>query len=134
MWVFDCVSLYPSVMWDKISLYPKIETGYAFGKYMNDEIVEKFNNQVFTEGSAILKVIYYNPKNRVVQHLPVKEKEKKIENNRIRNGYITQVLTSVDIQEIVKIRGRVIEIYESAIYREKFKTNPFQKVITKLLA
>ena len=52
----------------------------------------------------------------------------------MRNGYITQVLTSVDIQEILKIGGRGIEIYEGVIYRENFQTNPFEKVITKLFA
>ena len=30
LWDFDCVSLYPSVMWDKNSIYSKIETGYVF--------------------------------------------------------------------------------------------------------
>ena len=134
LWDFDCVSLYPSAMWDKNSIYPKIETGYAFEKHMNDELVEKFNNQSFTQESAILKIEYYNPKNLIVQHLPVKEKEKKIEINRMRNGYITQVSKSVDIQEIVKIGGRVIEIYEGVIYRENFKINPFEKVIDNLFA
>ena len=47
---------------------------------------------------------------------------------------ITQDLTSVDIHEIVKIGGKVIEIYEGVIYRENFKNNPFEKVITKLFA
>ena len=32
MWDNDCVSLYPSAMWDTESIYPKIETGYAFTK------------------------------------------------------------------------------------------------------
>ena len=134
LWDFDCVSLYPSAMWDKNSIYPKIETGYAFEKHMNDELVEKINNRTFTQGSAILKIKYYNPKNLIVQHLPVKEKEKKIEINRMRNGYITQVLTFVDIQEIVKIGGRVIEIFEGVIYRENFKINPFEKIIDILFA
>ena len=47
----------------------------------------------------------------------------------MRNGYIIDTLTSVDIQEIVKIGGKVIEIYEGVIYRENFKVNPFRKVI-----
>ena len=42
-------------MWDENSIYPRIETGYDFTKDMNDELVEKFNNQTFTQGSAILK-------------------------------------------------------------------------------
>ena len=118
LWDFDAVSLYPSAMWDPKSIYPKIESGYAFTKDMNDDLVEKFNNQTFTEGSAILKGKYYYPKNLIVQHLHVKEKVNKFEIIRMRNGCITQVLTSVDIQEIVKIGGKVIENYEGVIYRE----------------
>ena len=133
-WDFDCVSLYPSAMWDQKSSYPKIETGFACEKHMNDELVEKFNNQALTQGSAILKIKNFKPKNLIVQQLPAKEKEKKIEYNRMRNGYITQVLTSVDIQEIVKIGVRVIEIFEGDIYRENFKINPFEKVIDNLFA
>ena len=52
----------------------------------------------------------------------------------MRNGYITDTLTSVDIQEIVQIDGQVIEIYEGVIYRENFKVSPFNKVIEKLFA
>ena len=119
-------------MWDKSSIYPKNETGYAFTPDMNDELVEKVNNQTFTQGSAVLKIKHYNPKNLIVQHLPVKEKVNKIEVNRMRNGYIIQVLTSVDIQEIVKIGGKVIQIYEGVIYRENFKASPFEKIIDEL--
>ena len=56
LWDFDAVSLYPSAMWDEKSIYPRIETGYAFTRDMNDELVEKFNNQTFTQGSAFLKI------------------------------------------------------------------------------
>ena len=76
---FDAVSLYPTAMWDEKSIYPRIETGYAFTADMNDEFVEKFNTGVFNQGSAILKIKYYNPKNLIVQHLPVEERVKKIE-------------------------------------------------------
>ena len=134
LWDFDAVSLYPSAMWDEKSIYPRIETGYAYTRDMNDELVEKFNTRNFNQGSAILKIKYYNPKNLIVQHIPIKEKEKKIEINRMRNGYIVDYLTSVDIQEIVKIGGKVIEIYEGVIYRENFKVSPFRKVIDKLFA
>ena len=44
---------------------------------MNDEFVEKFNNGNFTQVSAISKVKYYNPRTLIVQHIPVKEREKK---------------------------------------------------------
>ena len=74
LWDFDAVSLYPSAMWDEKSIYPKIETGYAFTNDMNDEFVETLNNQTFIQGSAILKVKYFYPKQLIVQHLPVKEK------------------------------------------------------------
>ena len=131
LWGFDAVSLYPSAMWDEKSIYPRIETGYAFTRDIKDELVEKFNNQTFTQGSAISKIKHYIPKKLIVQHLPVKEKERKIEINRMRNGYIIEHLTSVDIQEIVKIRGKVKEIYEGVVFRENFKVNPFRNVIDK---
>ena len=131
---FDAVSLYPSAMWDEKSIYPRIETGYAYTRDTNDELVEKFNNQTFTQGSAILKFKYYKPKKLIVQHIPIKGKEKKYKINRMRNGYIIYTLTSVDIQEIVKIGGKLIEIYEGVIYRENFNISPFRKVIDKLFA
>ena len=110
----------------------RIETGYSFTPDTNDELVEKIYIQAFTQGSAILKIKYYNPKNLIVQHLPVKEREKKIEINHMRNGYVVDTLTSVDIQEIVKIGGKVIQIYEGVVYRENFKVSRFKKVIDKL--
>ena len=121
-------------MWDENSIHPRIETGYAYTNNKNGEFVEKFKTGNFTEGSATLKFKYYNPKNLIVQHLPVKEREKKIQINRMRNGYIIDTLTSVDIQEIVKIGGKVIEIYEVVIYRENFKVSPFRKDIDKFIA
>ena len=121
-------------MWDEKSIYPRIETGYAFQSFMNVELVEKFNTGNFNQGSAILKIKYYKPKNLMVQHLPIRERVSKIEINRMRNGYIIDHLTSVDIQEIVKIGGKVIEIYEGVFYRENFKVSPFRKVIDKLFA
>ena len=38
----------------------------------------------------------------------------------------------MDIQELVKIGRKVIEVYEGVIYREYFKKSPFRKVIEKL--
>ena len=52
----------------------------------------------------------------------------------MRKGYMIDTLTSVDISEIVKIGGRVIEIYEGVIYRENFRISPFRKVIKKFFA
>ena len=134
---FDATSLYPSAIWDEDSVYPKIETRFAFKPDMNDVYVEASNNETFNQNgneSAILTIKYYNPPDLIFQHLPVIEKVKKIEVNRMRNDYIIDTLTSVDIQEIVKIGGKVIEIYEGVIYRENFKVSPFRKVIQKLIA
>ena len=52
----------------------------------------------------------------------------------MRNGFIIDTLTSLDIQEIVKIGREVLEIYEGVIYRENFKISLFGKVIEKLFA
>ena len=36
-------------MWDENSIYPRIGTGYTFTRDMNDELIEKFNNDNFTK-------------------------------------------------------------------------------------
>ena len=81
-----------------------------------------------------MKIKYCNPKNLIVQHLSVGKKRNKIEINRKRNGYFFQILTSIDILEIVKIGRKVIQIYEGVFYREKFKVSPFEKIIDELFA
>ena len=53
-------------MWDENSIYPRIETRYAHTKDMNCELDEKFGNQSFTQGSAISKNKYYNPRKTIV--------------------------------------------------------------------
>ena len=134
---FDATSLYQSAMWDENSVYPKIETGFAFKLHTNTTFVDAFNNQTFNEDgdeSAILTINYYNPPDLIFQNLPVEKKVKKIEVNRMKNGYNIDTLTSVDIQEIVKFGGKVVEIYEGVIYRENFEVSPFIKVIEKFFA
>ena len=118
---FDGNSLHPSAMWYEKSVYPKIESGFAVALNMNDVYEKAFNDQTFNEDgneSAILRIKYFNPPNLIFQHLTVKEKVRNLEIFRMRNGYIFDTLTSVDICEIVKIDGRVTEIYEGVIYRE----------------
>ena len=56
MIVYDATSFYLSARYDDRSVYPKIETGYAFTLDMKDENVEKLNNQTFTQRSALLKL------------------------------------------------------------------------------
>ena len=50
----------------------------------------------------------------------------------MRNGYITDTLTSVDICKIVKMGGKLIQIYEGVMNRKNFKISPFRKIIEKL--
>ena len=50
----------------------------------------------------------------------------------MRSAYILNNLTFVEIQEIVKTVGKVIQIYEGVICRENFKVSLFKKVIEKL--
>ena len=119
---YDATSLYPSAMWDENSVYPKIESGFAFKPHMNNVYIEAFNNQTFNQDgdeSAILRRKYYNPRNLIFQHLPVKEKVKNVEVNRMRNGYIIDTLTSVEFCEILKIGGRVIEIFRRCFLPRK---------------
>ena len=52
----------------------------------------------------------------------------------MRSAFIVQTSTSVDIQETVQIRGKVLENYEGVVYRENFKINPFEEVNDKLFA
>ena len=80
MMEFDATSLYPSALRDGDSVYPKIETGFAFKPDINDVYVEAFNNKTFNQNgneSAILTIKNYNPPDLIFQHLPVKEKVKK---------------------------------------------------------
>ena len=116
---FDATSLFPSAMWDKISLYPKKETGLTFKPHKIDSCKEAFNIRTSNQNSnesAILRKKCYNPPDLIFQHLPVRAKFRNIEINRMRIGYIFDILTSADNQEIVIIVGKVIEIHEGVIY------------------
>ena len=95
------------------------------------KFLEKINDQTFYPISAVLKIKYYNPPDLRFQNLPVKNV---IKHNikRMRNAYIIDTLTSVDIQEIVKIVGMVIQFYEGVICRKIFKVSLFKEVIEKL--
>ena len=134
---FDATSVYLSAIWDENSVYLKLETRFAFKPVMNKTYVDAFNNWTFNDDgneSVLLKIKYYNPPDLIVRHLPVKEKVKIIEVSRMRNGYITDTLTSVDICETVKTRAKVIEIYEGVLFRENFQLSPFRKVVENLFA
>ena len=134
---FDATPLYPFAMLDENSKYPKIETGFAFKAHMKKTYVDALNNQIFYEDgneSAILRIKYYNRPDLIFHYLQVKVKIKNIEVNRMRNGYIIDALTSVDICEIIETGGTVIETYENVVFRENFKISPFRKVTEKVFA
>ena len=102
---FDATSLYASAMNDENSRYPKIETGFAFKPHMNKTYVDAFNNQTFNQDGdeSSLRIENYNPPNLIFQHLPVKQKIKIIEVNRMRNGYIFDTINSINSVDICEI-------------------------------
>ena len=58
---FDATSFYSFAMYDEKSLYPEIETVFAFKPHMIDVYVNSFNDQTFNQDgdeSASLKVIF----------------------------------------------------------------------------
>ena len=95
------------------STWPAIETAKANNPDCSDVDCELFNTGEWASlnKTRFFKVIYHNPENVVLQHTAVKEdvynetKNKCECVNRFRNGDITQHLTSVDIEEIVRTGG-----------------------------
>ena len=137
---YDFNSLYPSAQIDKNSTWPKIETAYPFKKYMSDAVCTLFNSGRWNElnRSAFLTIKYHNPANLVFQHLPIKEKIKNPykknrleEINRMRNGIIIDTLSSVDIVEIVKCRGVILEVYEG-FFCHNLEYNPYTEFVTDM--
>ncbi|ESP04438.1 hypothetical protein LOTGIDRAFT_170831 [Lottia gigantea] len=114
---FDANGLYASAMSDLDSEYPKVK---------------------FRPRTAILKIWFEYPKNLFFQPIPAKDKitftnriGKKETGTKIRfrNGFCHDVLTSVDIQEIVKAGGRIIKILDGIVYEDNFKTAPYRDYI-----
>ena len=52
----------------------------------------------------------------------------------MKNGYIIDHRALVDIQEVIKIVGKVIEIYEGVFYRKNLNISPFREVMVNLVA
>ena len=137
---YDFNSLYPSAQIDKNSTWPKKETAYPFKKHMNESICTLFNSGRWNglNRSAFLTVKYRNSENLIFQNLPIKEK---IENpyknnrleeiNRVRNGIFIDTLTSVDIVEIVKCGGVILEVYEG-FFCHNLICNPYTEFFTDL--
>ena len=111
------------------SVYPKIESGYAFTKDLHDELVSAFKNRSLTKDSGSLGIKNHNPEDLVLHHVPVKEKAGKVEVIRLRIGCITDTFTSVGIQEIVEIGGKVFPIFDGIIFEGNFKVYPFKNFL-----
>ena len=88
---------------------------------MNDEIVKKFNNQILTQGSAVLKVLPYKPSILIFHQLPVREKVKD-EPNRLKTGPNIVKSTSLDIKEFCKNQKESKKTIEGVIHEEIFET------------
>ena len=89
--------------------------------------------------SAFLTVKFHNPDNLIFQHLPVKEKIKNPYKNfrlkeiiGIRNGIILDTLTSVDIVEMVKCGGNILEVFEE-FFCHNLEYNPYIDFVTDML-
>ncbi|ESP01353.1 hypothetical protein LOTGIDRAFT_157531 [Lottia gigantea] len=124
---FDANGLYASAL---DSEYPRAESGRPFRQEENKEFVKLFNEQKFRPRTAILKVWFEYPTNMFFQPIPAKDKisftnriGKKETGTKIRfrNCFCYDVLTSVDIQEIVKAGGRIIKILDGKDLRNKYK-------------
>ena len=89
--------------------------------------------------TGFFKAKYHNPENLILQHMGVKEevfdetKNKHEPVNRFRNGDITQHLTSIDVEEIVRIGGIIKNIYEGFIC-DNLDFNPFREYILDMTA
>ena len=46
--------------------------------------------------------------------------------NRLRNEYIIQVLTIIDIIEIVKMGGKICNFYERTLYKKTSRSHIFK--------
>ena len=137
----DYTSLYPSAMSCPKSIWPKIETSIAINpKQDSNYSCDLFNNNEWKNlnKSGFFKVKYYNPVYLILQHLPVNEEvfnesKNKFERvNRFRNGHITQHLTSVDIEQIVRIGGVILEFIEGFIC-DNLDNNPFTEYVQDLI-
>ena len=136
----DFNRVYPFAQIDKSSAWPKIETAYPFKNYMSDAVCSLFNSGRLNDlnRSAFLTVEYYNLENLIFQHILVKEKiENPYKNNRLekinrmRNGILIDTLTSIDIVEIVKCGGVMLEVYES-FFGHNLEYNPYTEFVTDM--
>lgn len=132
MTVLDVNSLYPSAMAYLDSEYPRIESARKFKKTEEREILNKFNTQTFRPKTGIFKILYEYPNDMFFTPIFCKDSVNKIEVLRSRTGKCCDILTSVDIQEIVRCGGRIIKIFDGIVFEENFEVNPFREFVLEL--
>ena len=129
---YDSNSLYPSKQIDLLSTWLKLKTTYPLKKHLNESVCSLFKSGRGNELniSAFLTVKYHKPELLVFQNLPVKEKTNSpYQNNRLeeiikmRKVIIKDILTSVDILEISKCRGIILEVFEG-FFCQNLEYNP----------
>ena len=76
--------LYITLMADEKSVYPILESGYAFEKDMIARLVNAGIIQNFTKIGAILRTKCYKPEVKITQNLRSEEKVRKIEVIRLK--------------------------------------------------
>ena len=137
----DYNSFYPSAMAHIKSTRPAIETAKAINPEDSEVYCELFNTGEWgsLKKTGFFKVKYHNPENLILQQMVAKEDVYNETNknceciNRFRNGDITQHLTSVDIEEVVRIGGVIKEFYEGFIcYNLDY--NPSKEYILEMTA
>ena len=107
---------------------------------MSDAVCSLFNSGKCNELNicAFLTVKHHNSCNLIFQHLPMKEKtENSNKNNRLkeinrkRNCVIIDTLTSVDIVEIVKYGGIILEVFQG-FFCHNLDCTPYAKFVTDM--
>ena len=127
---FDAKSLYSRFIWDEKSKYIKIETSSVLRLIRMMKIFKyRILKHLYKAG---IKVLFNNPSELIIQHLPGKEKVEKTEMNRMSLGYIIDLLTSVDYQWNVTVSGIVSKVIEVVAHEENFRSSPFRKFIENL--
>ena len=110
---------YLSAQIDKNNTWPKVGSTCPFEKCLSNSVCTFFNSGRWNELNrpAFSVVKNHNPENSIFQHLPRKEriinphKNNRLETiNRRRKGLLIDSLTSVEIVELVKCEGVLLEV------------------------
>ena len=133
----DYYGLYPSEIAHLESEWPKVEIAKAVIIEDSNYFCELFNSGDWKSlnKSGFFRVKYYNPEEITFQHMSVEEnvfndrKNRYEETNRFTNGDITQHLTGVVIEEVVRSGAYFDEIFEGFLC-DNLVFNPSERFIT----